>query len=213
MVNGKSGVKRSLYLFFVILGHAGLCLETAAATVPRMNERADSVRPIVFADAQLELLDQRVLPHRQETVVCRNAADVAAAITAMVVRGAPAIGMAAAYGLVLAQQRGDDFPAAVALLAQSRPTAVNLRWALERMQAAHAAGADLLVTAQTIEREDRAANYAMGDAGAAHIAAQLAATGAQNRGRAGRAIVYALQHWFLGNGWLRHRPWGVAERP
>jgi methylthioribose-1-phosphate isomerase len=145
-----------------------------------MNDRQDSVRPIRFGGDHLELLDQRVLPHTQEVVLCRDAADVAHAITAMVVRGAPAIGMAAAYGMVLAAQRGDDLAAASDLLMQSRPTAVNLRWALERMirvlstLSANASGnsaADaLLREAQAIETEDRDANYAMGDAGAAFIA-------------------------------------------
>ena len=72
-----------------------------------MNERQDSVRPIRFGGDHLELLDQRLLPQAQEMkVLCRDATEVAQAITAMVVRGAPAIGMAAAYGLVLAAQRG-----------------------------------------------------------------------------------------------------------
>src|SRR5437870_11829497 len=93
-----------------------------------------AVLPTVWADPRLRLLDQRLLPLQERTVECRNAADVARAIHDMVVRGAPAIGIAAAYGLVLAAQRGDSYDKAEAVLAASRPTAVNLRWALQRMR-------------------------------------------------------------------------------
>ena len=69
------------------------------------------------------LLDQRRLPEEVVEVRCTTAAEVAGAIQDMVVRGAPAIGIAAAYGLALAALRGDDLAAAVATLAASRPTA------------------------------------------------------------------------------------------
>ena len=59
---------------------------------------------------------------------------VAGAITAMVVRGAPAIGITAAYGLAMAQKAGQDTDEALAVLAASRPTAVNLRWALDKVR-------------------------------------------------------------------------------
>src|SRR5437867_150790 len=80
------------------------------------------------------LLDQRRLPEEVVEVRCTTAAEVADAITEMVVRGAPAIGIAAAYGLALAALRGDDLAAAEATLAASRPTAVNLPWALAQMR-------------------------------------------------------------------------------
>jgi methylthioribose-1-phosphate isomerase len=80
------------------------------------------------------LLDQRRLPDEVVDVRCTTAAEVADAIRAMVVRGAPAIGIAAAYGLALAALRGDDLAEAERLLASSRPTAVNLPWALARMR-------------------------------------------------------------------------------
>jgi methylthioribose-1-phosphate isomerase len=79
----------------------------------------------------LELLDQRLLPDRVAYVTCRDAAQVAAAIRDMVVRGAPAIGCAAAFGIAL-----DPKATSYEVLAQSRPTAVNLFWALERMRRA-----------------------------------------------------------------------------
>ena len=80
------------------------------------------------------LLDQRRLPDEVVEVECWSAAEVAEAIRSMVVRGAPAIGIAAAYGFALAAARGEDLEAAYEVLARSRPTAVNLRWALEEMR-------------------------------------------------------------------------------
>jgi methylthioribose-1-phosphate isomerase len=80
------------------------------------------------------LLDQRRLPDEVVELECRSVADVAAAIRDMAVRGAPAIGVAAGYGLALAAARGEDLNAAEALLGSARPTAVNLRWALERLR-------------------------------------------------------------------------------
>ena len=80
------------------------------------------------------LLDQRRLPDAEVEVECRSAAEVADAIQGMVVRGAPAIGIAAAYGYALAAVRGEDLAAAYDVLARARPTAVNLRWALDEMR-------------------------------------------------------------------------------
>src|SRR5262249_9335848 len=80
------------------------------------------------------LLDQRRLPAEIVEVRCASAAEVADAIQTMVVRGAPAIGVAAAYGVALAALRGEDVAEAVRVLAGSRPTAVNLPWALEAMR-------------------------------------------------------------------------------
>jgi len=80
------------------------------------------------------LLDQRRLPDEVVDLRCTTAAEVAGAIRDMVVRGAPAIGIAAAYGLALAAVRGDDLAEAERALASSRPTAVNLPWALAQMR-------------------------------------------------------------------------------
>jgi methylthioribose-1-phosphate isomerase len=79
------------------------------------------------------LLDQRRLPLEEVDVECRTAAEVADAIRTMVVRGAPAIGVAAAYGIALAAAKGEDLAAADRVLRESRPTAVNLAWALDEM--------------------------------------------------------------------------------
>ncbi|HUQ21447.1 MAG TPA: S-methyl-5-thioribose-1-phosphate isomerase [Gaiellaceae bacterium] len=81
------------------------------------------------------LLDQRRLPDEEVELRCESAAEVAAAIQTLAVRGAPAIGVAAAYGYALAAERGEDLDSAYRVLADSRPTAVNLVWALERMRA------------------------------------------------------------------------------
>jgi len=80
------------------------------------------------------LLDQRRLPDEEVDLVCETAADVAEAIRTLAVRGAPAIGVAAAYAMALTALRDDDLAEAERELAASRPTAVNLFWALEQMR-------------------------------------------------------------------------------
>jgi methylthioribose-1-phosphate isomerase len=120
-----------------------------------------SVEPIRWKGDRLELLDQRLLPGRKKYMTCRTAGQVAKAIKDMVVRGAPAIGCAAAFGVVL----GRGSPSSFEILSKSRPTAVNLFWALERMREAK----DLEAEAKAIYEEDLAANRAMGKLGAALI--------------------------------------------
>jgi len=120
-----------------------------------------TVEPIRWKGDRLELLDQRLLPDKLVYVTCRSAAEVAAAIRDMVVRGAPAIGCAAAFGVVLSGASPESF----SVLAASRPTAVNLFWALERMKKAQ----DLEAEAKAIFDEDLAGNRAMGKHGAALI--------------------------------------------
>ena len=118
----------------------------------------DAVQPIRWKGDRLELLDQRLLPEKTVYVTCRTAAEVAAAIRDMVVRGAPAIGCAAAFGFVL----GKGSTEAYEVLAKSRPTAVNLVWALERMKKANNPEPEAIA----IYEEDLAANRAMGRLGA-----------------------------------------------
>jgi methylthioribose-1-phosphate isomerase len=91
-------------------------------------------RILRLEDDAVVLLDQRRLPAVEEEVRCATAADVADAIRTMVVRGAPAIGVAAAYGFALAAAHGEDLDEADRVLRTSRPTAVNLMWALDRMR-------------------------------------------------------------------------------
>ena len=108
----------------------------------------------------LEVLDQRLLPDRIEYLTCRTAAEVATAIRDMAVRGAPAIGCAAAFGIAL-----DPRESSYDVLAKSRPTAVNLFWALERMRRAR----DKRAEAEAIFAEDLAVNRAIGANGAALV--------------------------------------------
>jgi len=115
---------------------------------------------------KLLLLDQRLLPQRTKWVACRTWQDIARGITDMVVRGAPAIGCVAAYGIVLAVQR-KQLPQAFEGLLRARPTAVNLRWALERMKRVWKVGGELEQEAAAIENEDRAGNRRIGENGAA----------------------------------------------
>ena len=146
-------------------------------------DRYDHVRPIRWQDGCLALLDQRKLPFTVEYVECRDASAVATAIRDLVVRGAPAIGIAAAWGVVLAAREIDAAGAGQAMAAlepamqrlnAARPTAVNLMWALDRMRAVlAAAGAEwryaLEREALAIEAEDLAANRRMGALGAGLI--------------------------------------------
>ncbi|HUG64105.1 MAG TPA: S-methyl-5-thioribose-1-phosphate isomerase [Gaiellaceae bacterium] len=92
-------------------------------------------RSIVRLEAgAVVVLDQRRLPEEEVELRCASAAEVADAIRTLAVRGAPAIGVAAGYGLALAAERGEDLDAAYEVLASSRPTAVNLRWALDELR-------------------------------------------------------------------------------
>lgn len=147
-------------------------------------DRYDRIRPIRWTGQSLELLDQRALPFEVAYVACDDSDAVARAIHALTVRGAPAIGIAAAWGVVLAARAVEADSGAQALvrlepalqrLNAARPTAVNLAWALARMRRALAgAGGDwrdvLEREARAIESEDLAANRGMGHAGASLIA-------------------------------------------
>lgn len=96
-----------------------------------------TIQPVADARA-VDIIDQTALPHVYRILRLRTLAEVAHAIRNMQVRGAPLIGVAAAYGVALAlTQRADDatLAAAIETLAATRPTAVNLRWALARLQA------------------------------------------------------------------------------
>jgi len=103
------------------------------ALVKRALEPEDIVR-YEEDGPKVVLLDQRRLPDEEVELECRSVADVVVAIRELAIRGAPAIGVAAAYALALAAARGEDLEEAVALVTASRPTAVNLAWALERMR-------------------------------------------------------------------------------
>jgi len=126
-----------------------------AATQPELS-------PIRWAGGALELLDQTRLPAEEVWIRCEEPEQVAEAIRRMAVRGAPAIGVAAGYGMALAS----DVEGAARLLAGTRPTAVNLHHALERSLAAHREGRPLLEVAEQLHREEIEADRALAAHGA-----------------------------------------------
>lgn len=149
-----------------------------------MLEEYDTFKPVMWDDEAVCLLDQRLLPGQHQYMYCRSVAEVAQAIRDMVVRGAPAIGITAAYGVALgARQRyaesaanwRDSLEADLQQLAAARPTAINLYWAIERLRRRldEIKGDPfpvLLAEARAIHEEDIAANLKMGELGASLIA-------------------------------------------
>jgi methylthioribose-1-phosphate isomerase len=127
------------------------------------------VTPLRWNGQTLSLLDQRLLPREEVWIECRTAREVADAIRTMVVRGAPAIGVSAAFGMAMAAAQGEDLQRAGDELKQARPTAVNLAWAVGRMLRATGS---LAAEAERILTEDVAANRAMGKFGAQLLGAQ-----------------------------------------
>lgn len=135
----------------------------------RSGETAEGFSPIRWSGDELLLLDQTLLPEQEVWLSCHRPRDVAGAIRRLSVRGAPAIGVAAAYGLVLG---AGDFDAAYELLLSTRPTAVNLRWALDQGRAlrdrcidageADELRARLLAWARDLHRQDVEANRRIG---------------------------------------------------
>jgi methylthioribose-1-phosphate isomerase len=157
------------------------------------------VRPLRWVGGALEILDQRLLPARERILTCRTTAQVVHAIRTLAVRGAPLIGIAAAYGLAL--ERKDREGAARRLVA-ARPTAVNLAWAVRRALAAR----DPAREAGRIHREEAARCEAIARHGAPLVrgrpAITICNTGALATGGIGtafgvllrgRATVYALE--------------------
>jgi methylthioribose-1-phosphate isomerase len=175
-----------------------------------VTELPADLRPIHAEDESVLILDQTLLPHREQVVRLATLDAAARAIRSMQVRGAPLIGVTAAYGLALAM-RADASDAALdratALLAATRPTAVNLRWALERVRRrleplapgrrAEAAWDE----AQAIAAEDAQANAAIGRHGLALI---------ENLAAAGKPL-NVMTH--CNAGWLATAAHGTALAP
>ncbi|MDQ6802407.1 MAG: S-methyl-5-thioribose-1-phosphate isomerase [Acidobacteriota bacterium] len=126
------------------------------------------VEPIRWRGDSLELLNQLLLPRKVEYVRCNTSHEVAESIRSMVVRGAPAIGVAAAFGMALAKMRRNDLQFAAEELKQSRPTAVNLAWAVDRMMRANCEVSE----AEAIFREDIEANHRIGRFGSELLGAR-----------------------------------------
>ncbi len=146
----------------------------------KTEKSVDSIQAVTWSDGHVRLLDQRVLPQKTEYIDYYDVKTLAQAITDMVVRGAPAIGIAAAYAVVLAarnayhadvKQWREIITGDLELLAQARPTAVNLQWAIDRMCKKFPAiegqpEETLLAEAIAIHEEDIIANRVMGELGA-----------------------------------------------
>ena len=120
------------------------------------------MKTIYWKDNLLYLLDQNLLPHEVEYLVCGTYQEVIEAIKTMVVRGAPAIGVAAAFGMALADQAGEDMDKVAKEIKDARPTAVNLSWAVDRVMNAE----NTLAEALKMYDEDLQTNLRMGKHGA-----------------------------------------------
>jgi methylthioribose-1-phosphate isomerase len=117
-----------------------------------------TIEPLRFEGGALLVLDQRALPSVERWIRCESVEEVADCIRTLAVRGAPAIGLAAAYGMALAEDRD----AAAELLRSTRPTAVNLAWALEQCREAP----DVLEVARRLHREQDEADRRLAGLGA-----------------------------------------------
>ena len=196
----------------------------------------DTVRAVLWEDGSLRLLDQRLLPSTEVFLEIADAASAARAIHDMVVRGAPAIGITAAYGVVLAARAAwrtagpgwrVTMEPALEGLAASRPTAVNLFWAIDRMRGLAKGLPDdadpepaLLAAACAIHEEDIAANHHMGALGAALIDCEAVLThcntGSLATGGYGTALGVIRRAW--ADGRIRQvyadetRPWMQGSR-
>jgi methylthioribose-1-phosphate isomerase len=136
------------------------------------------VETIEWTAAGVVMIDQRLLPQQQVFVTCRTYQEVADAIKTMVIRGAPAIGVAAAMGVALGVRQNADFETVCNTLAATRPTAVNLFWAIDRMrrlraslegESPEAIAARMIEEAQQVRQEDIALCMAIGRHGAALV--------------------------------------------
>lgn len=177
------------------------------------------IQPIRYCDGVVELLDQTKLPHEIVILKIRDPRELARAIREMRVRGAPAIGLAAAYGVVLGLRDLEDetsldqrFQEVVEELKRTRPTAVNLFWALERMTRAFERDRDkgltglkeaLLTEAEQIHRENLEADRAIGHFGAELLPEEAMVlthcnTGALATGGYGTALGVVRSAWELG---------------
>jgi len=153
------------------------------------------MRAVWWSEDGVCYLDQRILPARLEVGVARTVEEVARAIESMAVRGAPLIGVFAAYGLALAVRRGDPPEAAWDRLSHTRPTAVNLWRGLDAVRAAAPDPDSMLAAARAFDESEVAAAAAIGTHGLALF-------------RAGTRV---LTH--CNAGWLAVQDWGTALAP
>jgi methylthioribose-1-phosphate isomerase len=164
-----------------------------------MNVEGKWRRTIEVVGDDVIVLDQAKLPYAIEWLTLRTVEDVARAIRDMHIRGAPLIGATAAYGVALAVRTGANLDAAYQQLAATRPTAINLRWALGEMQRALAAGADPFAAAAKIADDDVAMSEAIGEHGRQIIE------------KLNKSKINVLTH--CNAGWLATVDWGTATAP
>jgi methylthioribose-1-phosphate isomerase len=179
-----------------------------------MNVDGQRRRTIWLAanDHDVEIIDQTLLPHRLETVILRDVADAARAIKTMQVRGAPLIGVTAAYGVALAMHADPsdaNLAASCDVLRATRPTAVNLAWALSEMQRALQS---LPQASRAATAYERAAALAEDDVDLCHAIAMHGLTLIRDLAAAhpGRPV-NVLTH--CNAGWLATVDWGTATAP
>lgn len=181
-----------------------------------MSKNSDDMRTLWYDDAgqQLKIIDQTQLPHHLQIMVIDTLKQACEAIVLMCVRGAPLIGITAAFGVYLALKRDPEaLASACEQLAKTRPTAVNLQWALSRL--AHglesvppARRAEVaLEMAKTLLAEDAAACSAIGDFGLVLLQTLWSA----KQARGGETVLNVLTH--CNAGWLATGAWGTALAP
>jgi len=151
------------------------------------------------------LLDQRRLPDEEVELECRSVDDLVVAIRELAIRGAPAIGVAAAYGMALAAELGDDIDSAAATLAAARPTAVNLSWAIEQLRDEPTVERARALHAEEVERCHAMAAHAArlfgpGTRALTHCNAGGLATG--GHGSAVGALLTAWERGLLAHVWV-----------
>jgi methylthioribose-1-phosphate isomerase len=161
-------------------------------------------------DDEVVVLDQRRLPDEEVELRCSSSFEVAEAIRSLAIRGAPAIGVAAAYGYALAAARGEDLDAAYELLAATRPTAVNLRWALDEMRADPTPERARAIHEAEVERCRRMAAHAAGVVAPGSRVLTHCNTGALATGGYGTALGAVRAAWERG---LVEHVWVDETRP
>ncbi|HEY5294374.1 MAG TPA: S-methyl-5-thioribose-1-phosphate isomerase [Gaiellaceae bacterium] len=167
-------------------------------------------RILRLEDDRVVFLDQRRLPLEEVEVDCRTAAEVAEAIKTMVVRGAPAIGIAAAYGYACAVAHGEDADSADSVLRESRPTAVNLAWALDQMHSDPSYEHARRLHADEVERCRAMAAHTAGLLSAGTRALTHCNAGGLATGGYGSAVGALLAAWERG---LLEHVWVDETRP
>ena len=155
-----------------------------------MRVNGEQYRAVWWDNGVVKYVDQRLIPYRFEVAEARTLDEVADAIVTMGVRGAPTIGVMAAYGLALAAERGDNLANAYKVLAETRPTAVNLKVGLDRVMGDDAE--QILAAAKEFDESEVAAAEAIGEHGSKSISSGT------------RVLTHC------NTGWLAAQDWGTA---